>query len=175
MDAPPTRQYLNGPRYAINGLVFALIVCAVALGGAAGWMRYTKKKSCGFTDAAQQAMGGLLPQFSPGDGWLPTGGFVGNAAGKFTCPQCGSFCWTQARGGCPLCPFCKRAMVAESPAVVPVAAAGTGEGRFICPQCGSFCMTQTRRGGLMCPFCKQQMVEEAPGVLPVAGVAGGTT
>jgi len=154
---------MNGPRYAINGLVFALIVCAVGLGAAAGWMRYTKKKTSGFEDAAQQAMGGLLPGFSLTGGVVPTG--------RFLCPQCQSYCWTQGRTGGLACPFCKQAMVADNAGILPVAAAGVAEGRFVCPQCGSFCMTQGRGGFPICPFCKQRMVEEAPTVLPVAGVA----
>ena len=117
MDTQPDQQqHVNGPRHALNGLIFALIVFAVLLGGSAGWMRYSSKRASGFEDAAQQAMGALLPEFSLTGGPAPVGGTP-----RFICPQCSSYCWTQSRAGSPLCPFCKQAMVAESPGILPVA------------------------------------------------------
>ena len=117
MDTQPDpQQHVNGPRHAFNGLIFALIVFAVLLGGSAGWMRYSSKRACGVQDAAEQAMGALLPQFSLAGGLAPVG-----VTPRFICPQCSSYCWTQSRTGSPLCPFCKQAMVQESPGILPVA------------------------------------------------------
>lgn len=117
MDTQPDlQQHENAPRHALNGLIFALMIFAVLLGAATGWMRYTKKRACGFQDAAEQAMGGLLPELTLAGGLTPGGGTP-----RFICPQCSSYCWTQSRVGCPLCPFCKQPMVQEVPGV---AAAG---------------------------------------------------
>ena len=146
MDTQPDLQeHTNGPRYASNGLIFALIIIAVLLGATAGWMRYSKKRACGFQDAAYQGMGAMLPELCPIGGVIP-----GGAASRFICPQCSSYCWTRVRAGCPLCPFCKQAMVQDAPVVVPaggVIPGGTAS-RFICPQCSSYCWTQVRAG---CP------------------------
>jgi hypothetical protein len=164
MDTPCIPQHTDSPRHAFNGLIFVLMIVAVGCGAFAGWMRYSKKRACGFADAAQQAMGGMLPEFSLAGGLTPAAG----AACQFICPQCGSYCMTQSRAGCPICPFCKQAMVPEVTGIQPVANLAAGIAAPIPVQAGVKA-THDNRGA--CTNC-HTVVRTANGALAPAIQAG---
>ena len=112
------QQHALRPRHALNGLIFALVIFALLLGSAAGWMRYTQKRTSGIKDAAQQTMGGLVPEVRLAASSAPIG-----VTQRFICPQCGSYCITGA--GSPKCPFCNQPMVPEVPGIVAAAGVTT--------------------------------------------------
>lgn len=173
MDTQPDLQErATGSRNIPNGVIYALIIVALLLGGSVGWMRYNKKRDCGYEDAAYRAMGAMLPGFCPIGSMVPVAG-----ASRFTCPQCSSFCVTQMRAGCPLCPICKQAMVPETAGItraagIPAAATAGGQfggrmggaglgpgGILVCPKCGTTAAQQ--RGvpcfNTACPACGTMM------------------
>ena len=116
----PLQQHAHGLRHAFNGVIFALVIFAVLLGATTGWMRYTKKRTSGIKDAAQQTMGGLMPEVTLAAALAPIG-----VRQRFICPQCGSYCVTST--GSPMCPFCKQPMVPEVPGIVAAAGVATAD------------------------------------------------
>jgi len=113
-----------------NGVVCGLAVCAIVVGAAAGWTRYSQKRECGSGDTVSEASGDRWPlDISLAAGWRTPDGLPRNAVGapRFVCPQCQGACWTRVRSGSLVCPFCGQGMVAQGPRIVPaagVAAAG---------------------------------------------------
>lgn len=117
------RRHGSSLRHAFNGLVFALVICAVVLGSTAGWMRYTKRRTSGLKDATQQTVGTVVSEIS-----LAAGGLAPNdTAPRYICPQCSSYCWTQSKAGYLMCPFCKQPMVQEIPGIVAAAGLVAGD------------------------------------------------
>ena len=116
----PLQQHAHGLRHAFNGVIFALVIFAVLLGATTGWMRYTKKRTSGIKDAAQQTMGGFVAEVTLTAASAPIG-----VRQRFICPQCGSYCVTST--GSPMCPFCKQPMVPEVPGIVAAAGVATAD------------------------------------------------
>jgi len=158
------RQHARSPRHTLNGLIFALVIFAVLLGSTTGWMRYTKKKTSGIGDAAEQTMGRLVPEVSLAAGSAPISGTQ-----RLICPQCGSYCITWS--GSPMCPFCKQPMVPEVPGIVAAAGVGTGGSTSIVPIQAGVKPAHDKRGA--CTNCHTVVNAANPSLAPAiqSGIA----
>ena len=115
-----------------NGVVCGLAVCAIVVGAAAGWTRYSQKRECGSGNTVPEAGGELWPlDINLAAGWRIPDGLPQNAVAvprcRFVCPQCQGTCWTRARSGSLVCPFCGQGMVAQGPRIVKAAGSAEGE------------------------------------------------
>jgi len=113
----PKRKQQHGHQRSLSALVYCLIVLAVALSGIATWQRYSQRQRSEPGYAAEKRLDTVLANTGIPDSWVPIGGppqaTAAAAMAAFACPPCQSSCWTQARRGCPACPFCGLAMVPQ--------------------------------------------------------------
>jgi hypothetical protein len=108
-------------------VVYGLIVCAIAVGATAGWLRYSQKRELEPSKVAHEALGDLWPpDMSLVANWQPTKSTAPNAVAapgrRLVCPQCQSFCRARGRNGSLRCPFCGQGMVEQVPRIQEVAA-----------------------------------------------------
>ena len=168
-------QPAKGHQRLANGVVYALIVCAIALGATAGWMRSWQSSESGSSNGVQEMIGSLWPpDISLAAGWGAAEGRPQDAVAaprcRSVCPQCQSSCWTRGRSGFLLCPFCGQGMVEQVRELVQAAAtAAPGTASLIPIQAGVM-PTHDNRGA--CTNCHTVIRTVGSGLAPMieAGV-----